>query len=223
MENHFQDQKINVLIADDHVLLRDALASLINSFDEFKVIGSAGNGFEVISLIENGLRPDLVVLDLNMPELDGFETAIWLHENHPEIRVLVLTMYDSEVALIRLLKVGVRGLLRKNINQHEMRRALVEVAADRPYYSHSTTSQLGTLFRKHQNGHHSMDKVMLNETEISFLKLASTDMTYKEVASQMNLTPRAVDSIRDCLFEKLEVKSRVGLAIYAVRKGIVAV
>ena len=102
MNQSLTNQKINVLIADDHILLRDALASLINSFDEFKVIGSAGNGYEVISLIENGLRPELIVLDLNMPELDGFETAIWLHENHPEIRVLVLTMYDSEVALIQI-------------------------------------------------------------------------------------------------------------------------
>lgn len=216
-------EPVNVLIADDHVLLRDALASLINSFGDFRVIGTAGSGREVISLFENGIHPDLIVLDLNMPDIDGFETAIWLHENHPEIRVLVLTMYDSEVALIRLLKVGVRGLLRKNISQHEMRRALMEVAADRPYYSHSATSNLGSLFQKQQDKGHGLDRVMLSEQEIRFLKLASTDMTYKEVAFEMNLTPRAVDNIRDILFDKLEVKSRVGLAIYAVKKGIVTI
>lgn len=221
MENAIPE--IRVLIADDHILLRDALASLINSFGEFRVVGTAGNGTEVVSLLENGLRPDLIVLDLNMPEMDGFETAIWLNENHPQIRVLVLTMYDSEIALIRLLKVGVKGLLRKNINQHEMHRALMEVAADRAYYSHSATSKLGSLFQRQADGHHAIDKVILSDQEIRFLKLASTDLTYKEVAAEMNVTPRAIDSIRDVLFEKLEVKSRVGLAIFAVKKGIVTV
>ena len=178
---------------------------------------------EVISLIENGLRPDLIVLDLNMPELDGFETAVWLNQNHPDIRVLVLTMYDSEVALIRLMKLGVRGLIRKNINQHEMRRALWEVASDRPYYSNGAIGKLGILLQRQADGHASIDKVLLSEQEIHFLKLASTDLTYKEVASVMNLTPRAVDTIRDGLFNKLEVKSRVGLAIYSVKKGIVSI
>lgn len=102
-----------VLLADDHVLLRDALATLIDSFSEFKITAVASNGKEVVSFIENGQLPDIVLLDLNMPEMDGYQTAQWLHDEHPGIKILILTMYDSEIALIRLLQVGVRGFLKK--------------------------------------------------------------------------------------------------------------
>ncbi len=102
-----------VLLADDHILLRDALAVLINSFAECKVIAVAGNGIEVQKKIQEGNMPDLVLLDLNMPEMDGYESARWLQGNHPEIKIITLTMYDSEIALIRLLQIGVRGFLKK--------------------------------------------------------------------------------------------------------------
>jgi two-component system invasion response regulator UvrY len=106
-------KKYNVILADDHTLLRDALANLINTFEDFRVVATAGNGRELVTAIANGSKPDLVILDLNMPLMDGFETAKWLQENHPEVNSLILTMYDSEIALIRLLQVGVKGFLKK--------------------------------------------------------------------------------------------------------------
>src|SRR6188508_925906 len=109
-----------IILADDHILLRDALAKLINSFPQFSVIAVSANGSEVIKTIEDGKVPDIVVLDLNMPIVDGFETAAWLKANHPQIKILILTMYDSEIALIRLLQVGVRGFLKKDIHPLEL-------------------------------------------------------------------------------------------------------
>ena len=105
----------NILFADDHVLLRDALTNLINSFQDFRVLDTADNGKELIQLMNNGIRPNIILLDLNMPVMDGFETAKWLHEHRPNIHTLMLTMYDSEIALIRLLQYGVRGFLKKDI------------------------------------------------------------------------------------------------------------
>lgn len=218
-----KSRKIDILLADDHALLRDALSSLIQSFDEFRVVADAGNGKEVMQVFASGQQPDLVLLDLNMPQMDGYETAEFLFHHHPEVKILVLTMYDSEIALIRLLKYGVRGFLKKDIHPNELRRALKAVADDGYYYSHSATGKLGSLLQKSQNNQQSLDRVLLSDTEIELLKLASTDLTYKEVALKMNLTPRAVDSLRDNLFEKLDVKSRVGLAIYAVKNGIVSI
>ena len=214
-------QAYNLILADDHILLRDALANLINTFDEFAVIATAGNGEEVIQAVENGSRPDIILMDLNMPKLDGYETARWLQQRHPEIKIVILTMYDSEIALIRLLQVGVNGFLKKDIHPSELKTALLVVATGEYYYSNHTTGKIASLFRKSHDKHSSIEKSILTDVEIEFLKLASTDMTYKEIAHTMHLTPRHIDAYRDALFEKLDVKSRVGLAIYAVKNGIV--
>ncbi len=214
-------KKCKILLADDHVLLRDALSSLISSFEEFTVINSVGNGRELMALMADGVKPDLILLDLNMPLMDGFETAKWLAREHPDLNILILTMYDSEIALIRLLQSGVKGFLKKDAHPSELRYALKSVADGGYYYSHNTTGKLASLFQKNNENQSFIQKAMLSDIEIEFLRLASTDMTYKEIAYNMKITPRAIDGYRDTLFEKLDVKSRVGLAIYAVKNGIV--
>jgi two-component system, NarL family, invasion response regulator UvrY len=213
--------RYKLILADDHILLRDALINLINNFDEFMVIDKAADGNEVIQAIEKGCKPDIVLMDLNMPKMDGYETAKWLVKYHPEIKIVILTMYDSEIALIRLLQAGVNGFLKKDIHPAELKSALLTVAAGEYYYSNHTTVKIASLFRKKPDNQSALEKSILNDTEIGFLKLASTDMTYKEIARAMHMTPRHIDSYRDSLFTKLDVKSRVGLAIYAVKNGIV--
>ena len=214
-------KKFKIILVDDHTLLRDALSSLIHSFEEFSVINSLNNGTELIRALSEGYKPDIVLLDLNMPILDGFETAKWLNVNYPEIKILILTMYDSEIALIRLLKVGVKGFLKKDTHPNELRVALNAVSENGYYYSQDTTGKLANLFQKNSETQNFVEKAMLNENELEFLRLASTDLTYKEIAANLNLSPRAIDGYRDSLFDKLDVKSRVGLAIYAVKNGIV--
>jgi two-component system, NarL family, invasion response regulator UvrY len=206
-----------LILADDHILLRDALANLINNFDAFTVTAVAGNGQEVIHAIANGCQADIALMDLNMPLMDGYEAAKWLSEHHPAIKIIILTMYDSEIALIRLLKAGVHGFLKKDIHPDELKNALLTVAAGEYYYSNHTTVKIASLFRKPL----ALQKATLSDIEIEFLKLASTDMTYKEIAQALGMTPRHVDNYRDALFTKLDVKSRVGLAIYAVKNGII--
>lgn len=215
------NQLFKLILADDHILLRDALANLVNKFDEFNVTAVAGNGKEVIQCIENGTAVDMVLMDLNMPEMDGYEAAKWLVKNRPDIKIVILTMYDSEIALIRLLQAGVNGFLKKDIHPSELKNALLTVAGGDFYYSNHTTVKLASLFRKTATKQSNLERSILNDVEIEFLKLASTEMTYKEIAQAMNLSPRHIDSYRDALFGKLDVKSRVGLVIYAVKNGIV--
>jgi DNA-binding NarL/FixJ family response regulator len=212
----------NILLADDHILLRDALATLINSFDNCKIIAVADNGQQVKDSLSNGAKPDLAILDLSMPIVDGYETTEWMQKNYPDVKILILTMYDSEIALIRLLQLGVRGFLKKDIHPNELKNALLAVLENGYYYSHNATGKLANLFQRSQQNQQTIEKAMLTDTEIAFLKLASTDLTYKEIAQQMKLTPRNIDSFRDGLFIKLDVKSRVGLAIYAVKNGIIS-
>lgn len=214
-------QPYKIILVDDHILLRDALASLINTFSEFNVIDVAANGKELVHTIEHGNIPNMVILDLNMPVMDGYETTRWLQEKYPDVKILILTMYDSEIALIRLLQVGVRGFLKKDVHPTELKTALLSVVEDGYYYSNKATGKLASFFHKSHTNQSSIEKALLNPREIEFLKFASTEMTYKEIAQAMHITPRSIDGYRDGLFEKLDVKSRVGLAIYAVKNGIV--
>lgn len=213
--------KIKVLLADDHILLRDALKSLINNFEQFTIVGVADNGIEVQKRLAEGCQPDIIILDLNMPLMDGYATAQWLSQHHPDIKILILTMYDSDLALIRLLQQGVRGFLKKDIHPNELQHALITAHTAGYYYSGQTSGKIATLFKKEKTGEMNFEKTTLTETDISFLQYASTDMTYKEIAAAMNIGTRVVDNYREALFEKLNVRSRVGLAIYAIRNGIV--
>lgn len=210
------------MMADDHVLLRNTLGRFLESEECFRVTDVLNDGQELVERIREGRKPDVVLLDLNMPRMDGFETSRWLSKHHPDIKILVLTMYDSETALIRLLQDGVRGFLKKDAHPNELKHAIITVAEDGYYYTHNTTGRLAAFFRKSKESRGSLEKSLLSEREIEFLKLAATDMTYKEIAMHMHVSTRNVDSLRDLLFEKLDVKSRVGLAVFAVRSGIVS-
>jgi DNA-binding NarL/FixJ family response regulator len=216
------NKSITLAMADDHVLLRSALASLINSFENCKVIYEADNGAELISKIQNNAGPDIVLLDLSMPVMDGWETAIWLRDYRPETRVLMLTMYDSELTLIKLLQAGVKGFLKKDIAPADLHFAIKSVMQSGYYYSTETAGRVANLFRNNPKDHSRMQNSMLDNREMQFLKLACSDLTYKEIALQMGMTPRLIDSLRDQLFLKLDVKSRVGLVMLAIRNGMVS-
>ena len=208
-------------MADDHILLRDALANLIDSFENCQVIHQSENGKELLEKIEKGSVPDVVLLDLNMPIMNGFETANELQKKYNNVAVLMLTMYDSELTLIQLLQAGVKGFLKKDIHPSELKFALQSVMESGYYYSSHTTGKLVNLFRNNAENGINLNKSILNDQELTFLKYACTDLTYKEIAGKMSLNPRSVDTLRDQLFIKLDVKSRVGLAMLAIRHGIV--
>lgn len=213
----------NIILADDHILLRDALASLISQFPGFRVTGVAANGLDVMDLMKSGSKPDIIILDLNMPQMDGYETTSWLASHYPDVKILILTMYDSDIALIRLLQEGVRGFLKKDIHPDELRNALETVVDEGWYYANRTSGKIASLFRRNNDAPTNLQRNLLTDKEIAFLKLASTDMTYKEIAIELHLSTRVVDNYREALFEKLDVRSRVGLAIYAVKNGIVTI
>lgn len=216
-----QKQSIKVALADDHVLLRHALSTLIDNSGTCKVIMQASNGLELCEKLSKDNLPDVVILDMNMPEMDGRETAIWLQSHFPSIRVLMLTMYDSELTLIRLLQAGVKGFMKKDIHPTELLHAIQAVMDNGYYYSAHTSSKLAGLFRESLNKLAPLQKIMLDEQEVKFLRLVCTEMTYKEIAREMGMNPRSIDGIRDMLFNRLDAKSRIGLAMYAIRHGLV--
>ena len=216
-----ETQKVKIALADDHVLLRDALAMLINSFDGYTVILQAGSGNELLEKMQSGIVPDLILLDLNMPGMGGRETARMLQQNFPDVYVMMLTMYDTETTMLQLLEVGVRGFPKKDVDPRELKFALNTVMHLGYYNGSDLTGKLiHALQRRHES--HSIFRKLLTEIEIIFLKHACSQLTYKEIAVKMNLHERTVDTIRDGLFDKLEVRNRIGLAMYAMKHGIFA-
>lgn len=217
-------KKIKVALVDDHVLLRNGLAGLVNSFDGYEVVFEADNGNNFIEKIKKAAEPDIVLMDINMPEMDGYATASWLQLNHPLIKVLALSMYDNENAIIRMFKAGTKGYVLKDCEPMELKTALDAVVKTGYYYSDLVSNRLIHSINKLDDTTNDLKTtIQLNEKEIAFLKLACTEMTYKEIADKMFLSPRTIDGYRDALFEKLGITSRVGLVLYAIRNGIFSV
>ena len=211
----------SVALADDHVLIRNGLAGLINSFDGYKVVLQAINGQELIDKLNPRAVPDVILLDINMPKKDGYDTATWIKNNYPEVKILALSMYDNESAIIRMLKNGARGYVLKDAEPADLKRALDDVVEKGFYYSELVTGHLMSTIHKMGDDYGGRNILNLNDREIDFLKYVCTELTYKEIADKMYLSPRTIDGYRDALFEKLHIKTRVGLAIYAIRNGIV--
>jgi DNA-binding NarL/FixJ family response regulator len=217
-----EQQKIKVALADDHVLLRKGLAGVVNSFGEYEVLFEADNGNHFLEQIKKFGEPSIVLLDINMPGMDGYATAQWLREHHPLVNVLALSMYDNEAAIIKMFKAGAKGYILKDSEPPQLKTALDSIHTKGFYYSELVTGRLIHSINK-------MDDVtaananlpQLNDRETEFLKLACTEMTYKEIADKMCLSPRTIDGYRDALFEKLQLKTRVGLVMYAIKQGIV--
>jgi two-component system invasion response regulator UvrY len=217
------NNKMKVALADDHILLRNGLAGLINSFDDYTVIFEADNGTDFQKKIKKDDAPDLVLMDINMPTMDGFATAQWLKQNYPLTKVLALSMYDNENSIIRMFKAGARGYILKDCEPSELKAALDSIIKKGYYYSELVTGKLIHSINKLDEDGDVRNLSPLNEREIQFLKFACTEMTYKEIADKMFLSPRTIDGYRDALFEKLNLKTRVGLVMYAIKNGIVQV
>ncbi len=214
-------RKIQVAITDDHTLLRNALARLVNSFDGYSVLLEADNGKDLRNKLMKNIIPDIVLLDVNMPDMDGFETTQWLRKNYPYIKILALSMLSDEKTIIKMFRLGATGYLLKNTDADELKKALDAVINKNVYLSEYVSAKL--VSGLYTDTEEDVKPFILNERERDFLRWVCTELTYKEIAEKMNLSPRTVDDCRQSLFNKLKVHSRVGLVMYAIRNGIVTV
>lgn len=210
-----------IVLVDDHILLRNGLAALVKKLGHH-VMFEANNGKEFIAHLDKNNLPDIILLDINMPEMDGYETAQWLKKHHPIIKVLALSMYDNENAIIRMLRHGVRGYILKDSEPSELKAAIQAVNVKGYYYTDLVSGKLVKAINH-------IDDVVndavvintLNEKEIEFLKYACTELTYKEIAEKMFVGVRTIDGYRDAVYDKLNIKTRVGLAVYAIKNKYV--
>lgn len=201
---------------------------MINEADEdgYLIVFEARDGKEMISKLDKKALPDILILDVNMRGMDGYETAAWLRNHYPEIRILVISMVDSEEAIVRMVRLGVKGYLSKDIEPKDFQNALRDIMQKGFYYTDFFTGKLVHSI-VHKNGNSREDTspqekwMQLNEREREIIKLICTDKTYAEIARELCLSPKTIDGYRDSLFEKLEVRNRIGLVIYAIKYKLV--
>jgi two-component system invasion response regulator UvrY len=214
-------KKILVAVADDHSLLRNALARLISTFENYAVVFEADNGRDVKEKLSKHVIPDIMLLDVNMPESDGYETARWIYKNYPQVKILALSMFSDEGTIIRMLRLGAKGYIMKNADPEELKLALDSVLKKDFYLSEYISGKI--ISGLHKDIDMPEEPIVLNEKEKEFMKWVCTELTYKDIAAKMFVSPRTVDDYRNQLFEKLKVKTRIGLVLYAIRHGMVEV
>jgi two-component system, NarL family, invasion response regulator UvrY len=214
-------KKIQLAVTDDHALLRNALARLVNTLEGYSVIFEADNGKDLRAKIMQHLVPDIVLLDVNMPEIDGFETTKWLQKNYPQIKVLVLSMMSDEGTIIKMFRLGAKGYLLKNTEPAELKLAMDAIINKNVYLSEYVSAKLVSGLNK--DADRDISEIILNEKEREFLRWTCTELSYKEIGEKMFVSARTADDYRQSLFLKLKVHSRVGLVMYAIKKGIVTI
>lgn len=211
--------KNKIIIVDDHQLFSQSLQLLINSFKDFEVINRFENGKVFLSYLQDheDTDVDLILLDVNMPILDGVSTMKWIKENRPDLKVIALSVNDDEEIIIKMITNGAKGYLLKDTSPEIFKEAMISVIEKGFYFTEHVS---GMLVKKANDD---SKKINLKEKEIVFIKHACTEKTYKEIASEMCLSPKTIDGYRECLFDKLEIKTRIGLVLYAIKNKIVLV
>lgn len=205
-----------IILVDDHTLVRNAIADLIEGNPAYSVTHQVGNGKELFELLENpNSHPDIILLDVNMPVMDGFTTMEKLSAEFPSIHILALSMNDDDETIIRMMKLGACGYISKLIKEEELILAIDTVVKKGYYYTNEVTNLIVGNFKQKNN----KDEIQFTEREKELLQYICTEMTYKEIAEKMFLSPKTIDGYRDDLFQKLNIKSRVGLAVYAMKNG----
>lgn len=208
---------VSVAMADDHQLFLKSLSMLVNSFAGFSVIAEALNGKELIDRFEQKkVTPDIVLIDVNMQVMDGEATAKYLSEKYPLAKIVALSMKDDSQTILNMLRAGCCAYLLKDIHPDELEKALIEINDTGHYNADAANINFRRLLT-YQND----ESLNINEREKTFLQLASSDATYKQIASEMCLSERTIDGYRETLFRKFNVQSRVGLVLEALRRNIV--
>lgn len=205
----------SVVVVDDHNLLSQAIGSLVDGFEGFQMIYTCKNGQDLMDKLRNPDNvPDMILMDINMPILNGIETTELVTAQYPDIHVLALSIEEEEATILKMLRAGAKGYLMKDTKKEVLEEALQQVS-EKGYYHTNTIAQIlvGSLHKK-------APEIQLTEREAQFLEHACTEMTYKEIAEKMFLSPKTIEGYRNSIYEKINVKNRIGLVLYAIRNGL---
>jgi DNA-binding NarL/FixJ family response regulator len=216
------EKEKNIILTEDHVIVRNGLKVLIEKLGPYRISGEYNNGQELVAAYPFSPTPDLIILDLDMPQMDGAAVVKWMHQQKVSIPVLLLTLNDNEEQIVKLFHLGVRGYLHKNCSSDTMKKAISEILHTGYYHDE--------LFSKAMLGWqpatpHSKPEEHLTERELQFLKLVchEDEYTYNQIADIMEVGRRTVDNFREAIFDKFGIKSKTGLVLFAIKQGIIKI
>lgn len=214
--------KIRILIADDHGIVREGLQLKLEQNQNFQVVGEAGDGREAVRLA-NELKPDLVIMDIGMPALNGIEATAQIVKHNPRIGVIILSMHADETYLVRTLTAGAKGYLLKDSAQEDLHRAVQTVAQGRPFFSPAIAKVMLEDYMRHLQQRGLQDSFdLLTDREKEILQLLAEGKSNKEVATILNVSPYTVETHRTHMMQKLNLHSTADIVLYAVRKKIIS-
>ena len=210
------EQKIKLLLADDHQLVRKGFRALLEDLEFVEIVGEAANGKEVISLLRSGVRPQVALLDYEMPVMNGLEATLEIRRDYFGVKVIMLTMLQSKELVQEAVEKGVSGFLFKNTSLDELSDAIRRVAAGDTYFSSEVAL---TLLKSAPNPDTSLLD-LLSERETEILKLVAQGLSSAEIGRQLFISPRTVDTHRNNIIHKLNVPGIAGLVQFAVRNKL---
>ncbi len=214
--------KIRIVLADDHVVIRAGIRRILEEVPEFTVAGEASDGREAVNLVDR-LEPDVVILDVGMPVLNGNEAAAQIHSRHPRTAIVMLSMHSDETYVLRALRSGARAYLLKSAAENELKEAVRAVAGGKSYFSPAVSKiLLEDYIRKLQRtgAEDSYELLSLREREV--LQLIAEGKSTKEVAGLLNISEHTAESHRTNIMKKLGLRGLAELILYAVRKGLIS-
>lgn len=210
---------VTVAYADDHTAVRKGIISYLHELGGIEVIIEAKNGKELIERLEKSKRlPDVTMVDINMPEMNGFTAIGLIKQKWKDMKTLVLSTYVEDLYVVRMIRSGVNGYLSKACDPEEIKEALITIHKKGTYYSDLFVQKLTVAAQEHR-----LKIPNITEKELLFLKYCCSDLTYVNIAQLMKTTLKSVEGYRDSLFKKIQVNSRVSLALFAVQSGIVLI
>jgi len=213
--------KIRIAIADDYAIFRDGIKAGLNRDKNLEVMLEAGNGEELLSELENK-QPDVILMDLKMPVMDGMEATRQIRKKYEHIRILAVTMYDDDKFIIHLMENGANGYLLKNADAKEIRKAIYAVHENGYYFNDIVNNALLKKLVIKGNFKPSFNQdILFSERELDVIKMICNEKTAAEIGSELFLSPRSVEGIRQRLIEKIGARNTAGLVMFAVKSGII--
>jgi len=217
------EEKKKLYLVDDHVVIRNAMAKYIEALGPYEVIAEMDNGRQLVNSFPLTTKPDLILLDYEMPEMNGLDVMSWFHENRIDIPVLILTHNEDEKLMIRLFRLGVRGYLHKNSRKETMIEALEEIFTKDYYHNDFLTRALKTESEETTQPHQQSVADMLSDKEKRFLTLVcdEEEYTYVQIADIMDVHRRTVDNYKQGICDKFGIRSKTGLVLFAIKNNII--
>jgi DNA-binding NarL/FixJ family response regulator len=215
------NDRIRLIIADDHEIFRDGLALLLSKQEQFVLVGQAANGQELVRLVAE-LRPHIVLTDIKMPYLDGISASKLMLRQFPDLKIIALSMFDEENLIVEMLEAGARGYLLKNADKREILEGIACVQQGNIFYCRHTSAHLASLIvrsrfdplRKHP-------ETLFTDRERDIIRLICRQNTAQEIGDQLFLSKRTVEGYRTRILEKMEAKNTAGVVVFALKHNLI--